>query len=638
MKKAASLFIAIIIALSSLPVCAFAAGGDNVLVSKSIPCTIVIPAASTGTERYAAETMKKYVKEITDADVSILSDASEKSGNEIVIGNTARKAIDVSSLSDGSYKIQTDDSCLYISGSGNRGNIYGVYGFLEKFCNCRWYTSKLKVIPTSESISLADSIDYTYKPYFEYTETDWRSPHNSEYSLANGLNGNTYRNLSAAQGGTVGYLTGAAHTLTNQFCTADKYFESHPEYFALRDGKRVKDQLCLTNPDVLKIVTDEVLELLSQRSDPSKSMQIVSLTQNDNCNYCTCDNCKALDDANGSQSGTMITFVNSVARAVKAAGYTNVLIDTFAYQYTRKAPTNVVPDDNVIVRLCSIECCFGHTLNDPDCNSNADFMYDLEQWGKICNRIYIWDYTTNYLETLCIFPDFGVLQQNMQTFYENNAKGIYEEGNYYIDSCDGEFGELRSYLLSKLMQDPYMDYDAEMNGFLKAYYGDGWQNIREFIDLTTEKGVIKNKHLSIYQQSDKALPGFTCKDIAHCNELWANAKSAAKTPEQYANVERSEICWRYWKCNNYKSEFSPFTTTLYQRMCARDQLYNDFLRLGINRMGERVTRPLSDCPTLHLLRRAEKWSKLYDEKFWYFIAPAVVYIFNVMKAVHNVFR
>ena len=634
MKKIISIFIAMTFVLSVLTVSAAAIDDETVLVSNNINCTIIIPENANEQEKYAADTMQKYIYQITGIKLQIRDDSSEKYRREIVIGDTSRKSIDISALSDGGYCIEYDNYALYIAGSGKRGNIYGVYAFLEKYCGFRMYTSTLKEIPKSDKITLPDTINYTYQPYFEYTETDWKSPCNAEYSIANGLNGGTYRTLSSEQGGTVNYISNYGHTLTTQFCAATTYFDTHPEYFALHNGKRTQDQLCLTNPDVLQIVTDEVLELIRRRHDSSQALQIVSLTQNDNLNYCTCDKCNKLDSENDSHSGTMISFANSVARAVKQAGYDNIAIDTFAYQYTRKAPTSVVPDSNVIVRLCSIECCFGHALNSPDCKENVDFMSDLSAWGKICNRVYIWDYTTNYLETLNIFPDFGVLQQNMQTFFENGVKGIYEEGNYYIADCDGEFGELRAYLLSKLMQNPYIDYYAAMNDFLKAYYGNGWEYIREFIDITTEKGVTAKKHLSIYQDSNKSLPDMKSKDISHGNELWDKALNAAQTDEIYWNVFRSQICWRYWKCNNYKSEFS-FLRPLYRQMQEREKLYNDFLLLGIKRTGERVTRPLSDCPTLYLMRRAEKWSELYDEPIWDFIAPAVVYIYNILKAVHG---
>ena len=44
-------------------------------------------------------------------------------------------------------------------------------------------------------------------------------------------------------------------------------------------------------------------------------------------------------------------------------------------------------------------------------------------------------------------------------------KGIYQQGVYYIAQSNGEFGELKTYLLSKLMQNPYCDYYAEMDGY-----------------------------------------------------------------------------------------------------------------------------------------------------------------------------
>ena len=245
----------------------------------------------------------------------------------------------------------------------------------------------------------------------------------------------------------------------------------------------------------------------------------------------------------------MISFVNRIAKEVKAAGYDNVAIDTFAYQYTRQAPTQVVPEDNVIVRLCTIECCFAHALNDESCSENVALMADLSAWSKICDRIYVWDYTTNYANTLGIFPDFGVLQKNIQIFYENNVVGLYEEGNYYMEYCDGEFGELRAYLLSKLMQNPYIDYSEYMNEFLEAYYGEGWENIRQFIDSTIKKSVPEGGHLMIYSSMSDTL-GFSEEDVAAADILWENAKAAAKTEDHKSNIERSEISWRLWKAYN----------------------------------------------------------------------------------------
>ncbi len=510
---------------------------------------IVIPETPDERLSAAADTLSRYLNQITGKQ---FPQGSDGTGIKFVIDYSDEAA-------DNGYIIETAENEVSIKGNGTRGVIHGVYAFLEKYCGCDWYTSTLYSIPKNENLTIPAGEKTEYKPFFEYTDTDWVSPKDVEYSLANGLNGSPHRTIPDELGGTVEYISWFCHTLASQFCSKETYFDSHPEYFALHDGKRQDEQLCLTNEDVYNLILSEVMALLEEKHDPEKSLQIISLTQGDSgedAKMCQCDNCKKIDDENGSYSGTMITFVNRIAREVKAAGYDNVAIDTFAYRYTRKAPSKVVPEDNVIVRLCTIECCFAHALDDASCEENVELMADLSDWSKICDRIYVWDYATNYSHTLGIFPDFGVLQRNVQVFYENNVKGVYEEGNYYMAQCDGEFGELRSYLLSKLMQNPYIDYSAYMNEFLEAYYGGGWENIREFIDMTIEKPTRAGEHLGIYVNMRETL-GFNKADIEKADLLWENAKTQAENEAFLQRIERSEICWRYWKAyNKYNKEDS----------------------------------------------------------------------------------
>lgn len=532
LMKKLSLILAVILMLTfAFPVFSYAqtASGGYIALSDESDKRLVA----------AGETLEKYMEQITGKDFSV---STEGEGIKFTLGYS-------SEIPDNGYVIETGKNEVSVLGNGTRGVIHGVYAFLEKYCNCRWFTSTIYSIPENHNLVIPEGEKTEYKPFFEYTDTDWKSPRDVEYSLANGLNGNPYRSIPDELGGTVEYISAFCHTFGSQFCSKDTYFESNPEYFALHNGIRQNEQLCLTNEDVYNLVLGEVMALLKEKHDPEKSLQIISLTQADsgeNAKMCQCSGCKAIDDENGSHSGTMITFVNRIAKAVKEAGYDNVALDTFAYRYTRKAPSKVVPEDNVIVRLCTIECCFAHPLDDADCSENVSLMADLKEWSKICNRIYVWDYTTNYAHTLGIFPDFGVLQRNVQVFYENNVVGLYEEGNYYIDQCDGEFGELRAYLLSKLMQNPYVDYDACMNEFLEAYYGKGFADIRSFIDMTVEKAVPENGHLKIYDPMETTLD-FSKEDISKADLLWKNAKTKADTDGHLSNVLRSEICWRYWK-------------------------------------------------------------------------------------------
>ena len=576
MKKLISIVTLICVMLTFLTLTSFAA-------EKSLPenAVIVLSGEASVTDSTAAKALQKYIEQITGEKHEIVTSAP-KGVFSLNVGAAASSFDGVKKLADGSYVIKSAANGVDICGAGNRGTIYGVYAFLEKFTGCRWLTSTMGMTSEQKEIILPEKIDEKYNAYFEYTDTDWRSPRDTEYSLANGLSGGVYRDIPAEQGGDVDYISSFCHTFTSEFCSVEKYFNDHPEYFALHGGERNPEQLCLTNEDVYALVLDEVLELLKEKYDPDASLQIISLTQNDSgadAAFCECEKCKAIDDENGSHAGTMITFVNRIAAAIKEKGYDNVAIDTFAYRYTRTAPSKVKPLDNVIVRLCTIEGCFSHAIDDPDCPQNVTLMQDLRNWNSICDRLYIWDYTTNYANTLGIFPDFGVIQRNAQIFYENGVKGVYEEGNYYIDGCDTEFGELRAYLISKCLQNPYCDYDAVMADFLKGYYGAGWQNIKQFIDIITADAA--KEHVEIYSPMKESL--FLSDDeIDACNELWEKAENECTDETQLANIRRSELSWRFWKASAGRGEFK----SLIVGANARKALVSDMIAAGTLRANE----------------------------------------------------
>ena len=84
------------------------------------------------------------------------------------------------------------------------------------------------------------------------------------------------------------------------------------------------------------------------RNDPGASFYGVS--QNDWYNFCTCPDCKALDDAEESHAGTMIAFVNQIAEAVEKE-FPNVIIETLAYQCTRKPPKTIRPRASACSRI-----------------------------------------------------------------------------------------------------------------------------------------------------------------------------------------------------------------------------------------------------------------------------------------------
>lgn len=571
LKAALSLLLATLMVFSSVAV-SFAKG--EIVIDAS--WVILAPEDATEYESFSARKLSECLGEVFGADIAVVTEAGS---NYIAVGSASEA--DTSAVAANGYRIKAIDGNIHIGGTAQRGLQSGVYRFLEEFFKRKVYTSEITVMPKADSVKVPVNTDIIYEPFFESTDTDWKSPLDTEYSMANGLNNGSRRSIPFEMGGTVDYLGGFCHTIGG-LCETEKYKDSHPEYLALHDGKRTTEQPCLTNPDVLEICTKNVLKILEREHDPSAPLQIVSVTQNDNFANCECENCKAFEDAHGGKaSATVVNFVNQIADVVKEKGYDNVAIDTFAYYYSQSAPEGIVPRDNVIIRLCSILCCFSHPLDTEKCNGN--FYNDLRDWAKICNRLYIWDYATNYLHTCTLFPNFNVIQKNMQIFYENNVKGVYVEGNYYMDDCDTEFGELRAYMISKCLQDPYCDLESEVRGFCDAYYGPGGKYVKKIVDIFARHSGSFDDEMCIYYGSWACMRPLSQVTATLVDTLWKLAERKAETEDQLENIKRSKLSWKWWKASAGKSEFSFFNP---KRADEKEKFYNELLESGVNYVAE----------------------------------------------------
>ncbi len=245
--------------------------------------------------------------------------------------------------------------------------------------------------------------------------------------------------------------------------------EMLPEYFALIEGKRLPTQLCLSNDAVYNLVRHAVDSMFLQFKDA----QVISVSQNDNQQYCTCNECRKIDEIEGGPSGSMIRFVNKIA-----ADFPDKTISTLAYQYTRK-PSKTKPLDNVLITLCSIEC----DRSGPIEEKCIDFADDIRGWRDLTNNIRIWDYTTQFTNFLAPFPNLMTLQPNIKFLRDNNAKWIFEQHSHN----PSELFELRSYVLAKLLWNPDVDLDALITQFTNGYYHEAGIYVKQYIDLIHEK-------------------------------------------------------------------------------------------------------------------------------------------------------
>ena len=155
-------------------------------------------------------------------------------------------------------------------------------------------------------------------------------------------------------------------------------------------------------------------------------------------------------------------MLNKVAEAVEKE-FPDVLVESLAYQYTRKPPKTIKPRQNVLIRLCTIECSYIQPLSGEQ---NASFAADIEGWSTLARHLFIWDYTTNYHDYLGPHPNLRVLAPNVRYFVKHGAIGLFEEGE------GDDFCELKNWLLMRLMWEPHLDGDKLIDEFLRGYYGE----------------------------------------------------------------------------------------------------------------------------------------------------------------------
>ncbi|MCE5248640.1 DUF4838 domain-containing protein [bacterium] len=471
----------------------------------------------------AAGELKKFMKEMTGADMLIVSDLEPMTGHEIILGNSDHLRqlgveIDFDKLGKEGYIIRTVGKHLVIAGGELRGNMYGVYGLLEDHLGCRWFTSEVSRIPHYDRLVLP-ILDETVIPALEYREPFVYEARDGNWAARNRMNRNCNGTLEDRHGGQVQWAPGMFVHTFNILVPPEKYFKQHPEYYSLVGGKRTADysQLCCTNDEVVAIVTEGVMKAFHD----NPQAEVLSVSQNDCFNYCECEKCQALARQEGSQIAPVLQMVNRVAEEVEKR-YSGKAIETLAYQWTRKAPKTMRPRPNVIVRLCTIECCFSHPLKTCDSPQNRDFANDLREWSKICDRLWIWNYCTSFSHYFVPFPNLRVRNDNIRFFVENNVKGIFQQDVY--TTPHGELSALSGYLNAKLLWNPSYDENTAINEFLDGVYSEAANPIRVYIDMLHDKVERDNIHVGI---SEGPWADYLTDEIlARADSLWNEAEAA----------------------------------------------------------------------------------------------------------------
>lgn len=535
---------------------------------------IVLPEGSSPSEQFAASELQNHLHRISGVTIPI---GREKNTASILLGSRAAPAgVDLSGLGDEGFVIKTVGSDLVIAGGQLRGTMYGVYAFLEDVLGCRWYSSQVSKIPQKKTVTIP-SLDMREKPALGFRDVYYTDAWNADFAARNRLNGH-HMNLDAKRGGKL-YYGPFVHTF-RELVPISKYGQSHPEYYSLVKGQRhPKDydtQLCLTNPDVLRVSTETVLRWIKE--DPE--CKLVSVSPNDLDNHCECAACEAAARELGGQSGLLLKFVNAIADEV-VRKHPDVMIDTLAYWYTEWPPKNIRAARNVIVRYCPIWACQMHAYADGNCPENHPYVKNFNGWLKAADNVFVWHYCTNFVHYLAPFPNFYELSVDAKMYRDAGVKGVFWQGNGEPGG-NGELAELRAWVISKIAWNPDIDVHATAHDFIDGYYGKAAPHIRSYYDMLHKE--VKDKNLHITARSPVTAPLYSAELIGEADRLFELAEKAAETPEVLKRVRRDRMAVEYIQLMQpmEKKEFAGREKELLARA---DALHAKIKEFGITRIG-----------------------------------------------------
>jgi hypothetical protein len=473
---------------------------------------IVLPADPIESEVFAAEEFQHFLREAGGPDLPIVR-AEDADNRHIFIG----MGIDVQAFGQEDFRILVQDDSITIAGGRPRGTLYGVYTFLEDYLGVRFLTPEHTHVPQVGHWRRIAPVDRFFHPPMEVRwvgyEDNYADPKFAARLRLNWARGVPAIAVNSKDGRGAGPLGGRSsvhhvgHSFNEQL-PPERYAKDHPDYYCLYKGRRwatlkpgedgidFKEgsfpygmQPCLSHPDVLEIVTQRVLDEFAAHPEYLN----VSVGQNDGGAHCQCPPCTEVFEREGSQSGSLLAFVNEVAEVVEKE-YPDRRVSTLAYSDTVVPPKTIRPRDNVQIMWCSITTCFLHPHSDTTCPANKLQIDTLRGWGAKTKHLYAWNYLMNDENRGCQLPmpNLGLIGDNIRYQASLGVRGMWFETT--SSSHGNQFEELRNYLLARLAWDPAQEVERLMTEWVTLHYGPAAPPMQAWIDRLHRRASASGLH------------------------------------------------------------------------------------------------------------------------------------------------
>jgi len=476
---------------------------------------IVIDPGAGETERYAAEELRTYLQRIDRGRWRVVSSPPARSGGIHLKTRrrTVRPRVPIRT-EDESYTIDIRQDRVILSGGSPRALLFAVYAFLENL-GCRWFApgfdcykgvgyefvprKTLLTLPLGRRVIRPSMLyrDWLIEECRSHTISntiamiDWMAKVRANvffapinYQHSGRFTWESIRAEIAPEIQKRGLILVVGGHGYENFLYPDQFFDAHPEWFAMINGKRSRDPHCVfetANPAALKTFARRVADYVEAHPE----IDILGLLPPDLVKW---SESKA-SLAQGSPSRRQAIVTHAVRRELKRRK-SSVALETYAYDQSEPYPENFRLHKDIIVTLA----LFYQTHRGP--------IYDPESMPAGRTRDALHDWTRNHAGTVSYLPYHrryvwqsrpvatpGVLWSDARYLHDRGIRGMVG----FAEPGDWLTYELQHYLFARVAEQVTCDIAVVVDDYCNSRFGAAGTKMARFfwllerISLTAQK-------------------------------------------------------------------------------------------------------------------------------------------------------
>ncbi len=356
------------------------------------------------------------------------------------------------------YRIVSTGDGLYLLGATPTAVAFAVWDLLHQF-GYRYYfpSENWEVVPERKHLRIA--VDRYERPDF-YNRSGPRGGlrHNLQPWLEEPWRQWRLRNRTADS-----FKLNTGHSYIAIIKRNQKTFDEHPQFLALRNGKRGGVKFCISNPGLRELVVRDAIAQVKANPD----LDSISLDPSDGGGWCECRPCQQM----GSVSDRVVLLANQTAEAIESLGRGDKYVGIYAYSDYSPPPT-VKVHPKVIPSMATAFIKGDQTFEDM-----------LAGWSRKAEMIGIREYygLPVWHQSMPGSAKAGQPILLAQAIRDQHAAGA-RFMNAESDNAWGANG-LGYFLASRLLWDVETAVDAVIDDFLTNCFGKAKKPMREFYEF-----------------------------------------------------------------------------------------------------------------------------------------------------------